>query len=211
MVLAVTFCVCLITANLMEIKVIEIGPLTITAGVIIFPVSYIISDCIVEIYGLKRAKMVIWLGFAMNLFVSLMLQLGLLLPGAPSWEGQEAMELIFGAVPRIFIASFIAFLAGTMTNAYIMNFMRLRAGQGERHSARSFSFRAITSTIFGEGIDSAVFFPIAFGGVLPWGIVVELIITQTILKTLYEIVILPVTLLTVKKLRRLEQKYSATS
>lgn len=208
MVLAVTFCVCLITANLMEIKVIEIGPLTITAGVIIFPVSYIISDCIVEIYGLKRAKMVIWLGFAMNLFVSLMLQLGVLLPGAPSWEGQEAMELIFGAVPRIFIASFIAFLAGTMTNAYIMNFMRLRAVERERHSAMSFSFRAITSTIFGEGIDSAVFFPIAFGGVLPWSVVIELIITQTILKTLYEIVILPVTLLTVKKLRRLEDKFS---
>ncbi len=122
--LAVTFCVCLITANLMEIKTVPLGPFTITAGVVVFPVSYIIADCVVEIYGLRRARQVIWLGFAANLFVSVMLQIGILLPGTDSWHSQEAMTTMFGAVPRIFAASFIAFLAGSMINAYVMHRMR---------------------------------------------------------------------------------------
>lgn len=196
--LTVLFCVFLIVSNLMEIKTVDLGPLTITAGVIVFPLSYIISDCIVEVYGLARAKMVIWLGFAMNLLVSLLLQFGLWLPGSPSWAGQEAMELIFGAVPRIFVASFVAFLCGSMVNAYVMNRMKI-ASQG-----RNFSLRAIVSTLWGEGVDSLIFFPIAFGGVLPWREIVTLIITQALLKTVYEIIVLPVTRVAVGRLRRLE-------
>ena len=196
--LTVLFCVFLIVSNLMEIKTVDLGPLTITAGVIVFPLSYIISDCIVEVYGLARAKMVIWLGFAMNLLVSLLLQLGLWLPGSASWTGQGAMELIFGAVPRIFVASFVAFLCGSMVNAYVMNRMKI-ASQG-----RNFSLRAIVSTLWGEGVDSLIFFPIAFGGVLPWREIVALIVTQALLKTVYEIIVLPVTRVAVGRLRRLE-------
>ncbi|MDE6061877.1 MAG: queuosine precursor transporter, partial [Duncaniella sp.] len=87
MLLAVTFCVCLIVSNLMEIKTVDLGPLTITAGVIVFPISYILNDCIVEVYGFNKARLVIWLGFGMNLLVSLLLQLGIWLPGAESWDG----------------------------------------------------------------------------------------------------------------------------
>lgn len=198
--LAVTFCVCLITANLMEIKTVPLGPLTITAGVVVFPVSYIIADCVVEVYGLRRARQVIWLGFAANLFVSIMLQIGILLPGTDSWQGQEAMTTVFGAVPRIFAASFIAFLAGSMVNAYVMHRMHLVHPDGSR-----FSVRAIVSTLFGEGVDSLIFFPVAFGGVLPVGVIVSLIFTQAMLKTLYEIIILPVTLSAVRLLRRIEE------
>ena len=198
--LAVTFCVCLITANLMEIKTVPLGPLTITAGVVVFPVSYIIADCVVEVYGLRRARQVIWLGFAANLFVSVMLQIGISLPGTESWQGQEAMTTIFGAVPRIFAASFIAFLAGSMVNAYVMHRMHLVHPDGSR-----FSVRAIVSTLFGEGVDSLIFFPVAFGGVLPVGVIVSLIFTQAMLKTLYEIIILPVTLSAVRLLRRIEE------
>lgn len=198
--LAVTFCVCLITANLMEIKTVPLGPLTITAGVVVFPVSYIIADCVVEVYGLRRARQVIWLGFAANLFVSIMLQIGILLPGTDSWQGQEAMTTVFGAVPRIFAASFIAFLAGSMVNAYVMHRMHLVHPDGSR-----FSVRAIVSTLFGEGVDSLIFFPVAFGGVLPVGVIVSLILTQAMLKTLYEIIILPVTLSAVRLLRRIEE------
>ncbi len=161
--LAVLFCVCLIVSNLMEIKTVAVGPLVITAGVVVFPISYVINDCIVEIYGFARARLTIWLGFAMNLLVSLLLQLGILLPGADSWHGQEAMEMIFGAVPRIFAASFAAFLCGSMVNAYVMSRMKRASQQG-----RGFSLRAIVSTIWGEGVDSIVFFPIAFGGILSW-------------------------------------------
>lgn len=198
MVLAVTFCVCLIVSNLMEIKTVDLGPLTITAGVIVFPISYIINDCIVEVYGFSKARLVIWLGFLMNLLVSLLLQVGIWLPGAESWEGQESMEVIFGAVPRIFVASFIAFLCGSMVNAYVMSRMKIASG------GRNFSFRAILSTVFGEGVDSLIFFPIAFGGILAWSEIAALILTQTVLKTVYEILILPVTMRVVKFLRKRE-------
>ncbi len=195
MLLAVTFCVCLIVSNLMEIKTVDLGPLTITAGVIVFPISYILNDCIVEVYGFSKARLVIWLGFGMNLLVSLLLQIGVWLPGAASWTGQEAMSLIFGAVPRIFAASFIAFLCGSMVNAYVMSKMKVASG------GRGFSMRAIASTVWGEGVDSMIFFPIAFGGVLAWSEIGMLIITQTFLKTIYEIIILPVTIRAVKFLR----------
>lgn len=195
MLLAVTFCVCLIVSNLMEIKTVDLGPLTITAGVIVFPISYILNDCIVEVYGFNKARLVIWLGFGMNLLVSLLLQLGIWLPGSESWTGQEAMTTIFGAVPRIFAASFIAFLCGSMVNAYVMSRMKVASG------GRRFSLRAIVSSLWGEGVDSVIFFPIAFGGVLAWSEIGMLILTQTLLKTVYEILILPVTLRAVRFLR----------
>ncbi len=199
MLLAVTFCVCLIVSNLMEIKTVDLGPLTITAGVVVFPISYILNDCMVEVYGFAKARLVIWLGFGMNLLVSLLLQLGVLLPGADSWHGQEAMEMIFGAVPRIFAASFIAFLCGSMVNAYVMSRMKLSSAPG-----RGFSLRAIVSSLWGEGVDSMIFFPLAFGGVLSWAEIGSLIVTQTFLKTFYELLILPVTLRVVKRLREFE-------
>lgn len=204
LVLAVLFCVCLIVANLMEIKTVDLGPMTITAGVIVFPISYIINDCIVEIYGFARARFVIWLGFLMNLFVTLMLQIGLWLPGDSAWTGQSAMELVFGAVPRILAASFTAFICGSMVNAYVMNRMKVSAGG----TGKGFSARAIVSTVLGEGTDSLIFFPIAFGGILPFSTVLTLIITQTLLKTVYEILILPVTIGVVSRLRRIENNFS---
>ncbi|MDE6049514.1 MAG: queuosine precursor transporter [Paramuribaculum sp.] len=198
--LTLLFCICLIVSNLMEIKVVDLGFITVTAGVAVFPISYIINDCIVELYGFNKARMVIWLGFAMNLLVSLLLQIGIWLPGVESWEGQEAMRLIFGAVPRIFAASFIAFLCGSIANAYVMHRMKTAAGGKGR-----FSVRAIVSTLWGEGIDSIIFFPIAFAGVLPARVIIELIITQTLLKTGYEIIVLPITVRAVKFLRKVDK------
>ena len=199
LILTVVFCICLVVANLMEIKTVSIGPLALTAGVVVFPLSYIISDCIVEIYGFRRARFVIWLGFSMNLLVCILLQLGLWLPGDAQWHGQEAMELIFGAVPRILLASFTAFICGSMVNAYVMS--RMKAGHS---GTRGFSARAIISTLWGEGTDSCIFFPLAFAGTFPWSVIGSLIVTQTLIKTLYEILILPVTLRIVKHLRAIE-------
>lgn len=199
LILVLIFCICLIVANLVEIKTTDLGPLTITAGVIIFPFSYIINDCVVEIYGLRRAKFMIWLGFASSLFVTIMLQLSIVLPGSPEWTSQAAMEEIYGSVPRIVAASFLAFLCGSMVNAYTMARMK-RLG----NSARQFSFRAILSTLYGECVDSLIFFPIAFGGILSWRTIFSLMITQAVIKTLYEVIILPVTILTVRRLRKAE-------
>ncbi|MDE6555542.1 MAG: queuosine precursor transporter [Duncaniella sp.] len=205
MILSVTFCVCIIVSNLVEIKTVEIGQFfSVTAGMFVFPISYILNDCIVEVYGFAKARMVIWLGFAMNLLVALLLQLAIVLPGSPEWHGQEAMELVYGAVPRIFVASFIAFLSGSLVNAYVMDRLKHSNPTGGSRLSRSFSFRALLSTLFGEGIDSLIFFPIAFGGVLSWGLIGRLIVIQTVLKTLYELIILPVTVWVVRLLIRHE-------
>ncbi len=198
LVLSVLFCVCLIVANIVEIKTVDIGFATVTAGMAVFPLSYIINDCIVEVYGFRRARLVIWLGFAANLLVTLMLQLALILPGSAEWQAQEAMQTIYGGVPRILAASFLAFVCGSMVNALVMSRMKVMSG------GRHFSLRAIVSTIFGEGVDSIIFFPIAFGGILSWDVVFELIIAQTLLKTAYEIIILPVTLQVVKRVKKAE-------
>ena len=198
LVLTVLFCVCLIVSNLIEIKTVDIGFATITAGMVVFPLSYIINDCIVEVYGFRKARTVIWLGFAMNLLVTLFLQFAILLPGADSWQSQDAMEAVYGTVPRILGASFVAFLCGSMVNALVMSKMKVASG------GRHFSLRAIVSTLWGEGTDSIIFFPLAFGCILPWREIVSLIVAQALLKTAYEIVILPVTLKVVKKLKSIE-------
>ena len=189
-VMTVLFCVCLIVANLMEIKVVPLGGVTLTAGMIVFPISYIINDCLVEVYGFDKARFVIWLGFAMNL-----------LPGIEGWEGQAAMETVFGAVPRILAASFAAFLAGSMVNAWVMSRMKRRA---EERGRGSFSLRAIVSTLWGEGVDSLVFFPIAFAGVVDASTLVGLMVSQALLKTAYEVAVLPLTRIVVRRLKTIE-------
>lgn len=193
-VLAVLFCVCLIASNLFETKIFEAGRLTLTGGFLIFPLSYIINDCITEVYGLHRTRLVIWTAFAMNAFVVLMAQLVRVLPPAPYWDGQEHFSYIFAADLRITIASMAAFVLGSLVNATVMVKMKKRDG------ARRFGWRAVVSSLFGETVDSAIFFPIAFWGV---GLVnlLTLMITQIVLKTLYEIVVLPLTATLVKHLK----------
>ena len=193
------FCICIIISNLIEIKTIDIGSFfTITAGVIVFPISYILNDCIVEVYGFRKARLMIWLGFAANFLVSVFLQIAIALPGGATWEHQEAMVAIYSSVPRIMFASFAAFICGSMINAYVMS--KMKAKDGIRH----FSVRAIVSTLWGEGADSLIFFSTAFAGVFPWSTIISLIITQAIIKTVYEIIILPVTIRVVKVLKRIE-------
>lgn len=199
LVMTVTFCVCLIVANLIEIKTVDIGLLTITAGVIVFPVSYIINDCIVEVYGFRRAKLTIWIGFASSLFVTLMLQLAIALPGSEEWSGQQSMETVYGGVPRIMAASFLAFVCGSMVNAYTMS--RMKAADKTRSR---FSLRAIVSTLLGEGVDSLVFFPVAFAGTLHWSVIISLMVSQALLKTAYEVIVLPVTVRAVRRIKKAE-------
>ena len=204
MLLCVLFVVCLIVANLIEIKTVDLGWFTITARVIVFPVAYIINDCVVEVYGFARARLMIWVGFAMSLLVSLFLMLAVALPGGAEWQHQEAMAAIYGSVPRIMAASFAAFLCGSMVNAYVMSRMKASAGAAAS-GVGSFSLRAMASTLWGESVDSLVFFPIAFGGVLPWSVIGSLILTQVLLKSGYELLILPVTVTVVRRLKRLER------
>ena len=174
------------------------GPLEMTAGLIVFPVSYIINDCMVEVWGYRRARFIIWLGFMMNFLFVLFGMLADLLPAAPYWTGEEGFNAIFGLAPRIAGASFLAFLVGSFLNAYVMSRMKLWS------NGRNFSLRAIASTIVGESADSLVFFPLALGGVVPWEILPAMMISQVILKTVYEIIALPITIRVVKFVKRIE-------
>lgn len=204
LILAILFIVCLIVANLVEIKTVSIGSVTVTAGLAAFPLSYIINDCLVEIYGFRKARLVIWLGFAMSLLTATMLNIAIWLPGGEDWQSQNAMEEIYGSVPRIMFASFAAFICGSMVNAYVMSRMKRAAVNPKSSATWNFSLRAIISTLWGEGVDSVIFFPIAFLGTLPTTTILTLIISQALLKTGYEILILPITISVVKRLKRIE-------
>ena len=199
MLLGILFNVCLITANLLETKVISVCGLTVTAGLLVFPISYIINDCITEVWGFRKAGLIIWTGFAMNSFVVTLGLVAVALPPAPFWEGEEHFNFVFGMAPRIVVASLAAFLAGSFLNAYVMSRMKLRSG--ERH----FSVRAIVSTVAGETADSLLFFPIAFGGVIAWRELAGMMVLQIVLKSMYEVVILPVTVRVVRFIKRNEE------
>ena len=180
MVLGIVFCVCLVAANLLETKVVQLGPIAVTAGLIVFPVSYIINDCIAEVWGFRKARLIIWMGFLMNFFV-------------------VALGFVFGMAPRIAAASLTAFLVGSFINAYVMSRMKV-ASQG-----RHFSARAILSTVAGESADSLIFFPLAFGGLMPVNELMKMMVVQVVLKTAYEIVILPVTIRVVNYIKRVDE------
>lgn len=198
MLLGIVFCVCLVAANLLEAKVIKLGPLAITAGMIVFPLSYIINDCIAEVCGFKKARLIIWMGFLMNFMVVGLGQIAVMIPAAPFWEGEDSFNFVFGMAPRIAGASLVAFLAGSFLNAYVMSRMKVRS------KGKHFSFRAVVSTLAGESADSLIFFPIAFAGLMPAGELLKMMAVQAILKTLYEIIVLPVTVRVVKYVKRVD-------
>lgn len=192
------FCVCLIAANLLETKQIAVWSVSLTGGLLVFPVSYIINDCVCEVYGYQKARLLIWLGFLMNFFFVLVGALCDWIPGADYWDNDAGFHAVFGLAPRITAASFVAFLAGSFANAYVMSRMKLY-NQGHH-----FSWRAIVSTLVGEGIDSLLFFPLALSGVVPSDELPVLMGWQVILKTAYEIVVLPLTIRVVRWVKQYE-------
>ena len=198
MLLGILFNVCLIAANLLETKVIQIGSLTVTAGLLVFHISYIINDCIAEVWGFKKARLIIWSGFAMNFFVVALGLIAVAIPAAPFWEGEEHFDFVFGMAPRIVAASLMAFLVGSFLNAYVMSKMKV-ASRG-----RHFSARAILSTLVGETADSLIFFPVAFGGIIAWRELLIMMCIQIILKSMYEVIILPVTIRVVKAIKKID-------
>ena len=198
MVLGIVFCVCLVAANLLETKVVQLGPLSVTAGLLVFPISYIINDCIAEVWGFRKARLIIWMGFLMNFMVVILGQVAVALPAAPFWEGEESFDFVFGLAPRIAAASLTAFLVGSFINAYVLSKMKLLS------HGKNFSARAILSTLAGESADSIIFFPLAFGGLMPVGELAKMMLVQVILKTLYEIIILPVTIRVVNYIKHVD-------
>ena len=196
MYMGILFCTCLIASNLLESKILQFGSFTMTAGVLCFPISYILNDCISEVWGYRKARFVIWMAFLMNFLVVALGQLAVILPAADYWaEHEEHFNFVFGLTPRITIASFTAFLLGSLVNAYVMKLTS---------DGRHFSKRAVVSTLWGEGVDSLIFFPFAFGGMISVPELIKLMILQVITKTLYEIIALPLTIRVVKWVKRRE-------
>lgn len=199
MIVGTLFSVCLIASNLLEIKVVDCGFMTVTAGMLVFPISYILNDCMVEVWGFRKACFVIWMGFAMNFLVMILGGLATFLPSPDYWDGAFHFNYMFSLAPRIVAASLTAFLLGSFLNAYVMS--RMKKASGGRH----FSFRAIASTVIGECADSLVFFPIAFIGLMPSNELLKMMAVQACLKTLIEVVVLPITTQLVKYLKLTEE------
>ncbi len=181
--MAVLFTVCLIASNLFATKVFAIGDISLPGAVIIFPVSYILNDCFAEVWGYRKARLVIWTAFAMNFFVVVVGQIVVWLPSAPFWDGGAHFDYMFNMAPRVTLASLLAFLAGSTLNAFVLSKMKVA------QKGRGFSWRAIVSSIAGECLDSLVF---------------VMMLCQVSFKVLYEIVILPITNIVVRKLKASE-------
>jgi hypothetical protein len=158
LIITTLFVTCLITANIVGVKMVSLGPVFLPAAVFVFPFSYIFGDILTEVYGYRWARKVIWLGFLCNLIFVVFAWVGQVLPPAPFWDGQSAYAQILGYTPRLLGASFLAYLAGEFTNSFIMAKMKLLTG------GRFLWTRTIGSTIVGEGLDSAIFITLAFIG-----------------------------------------------
>ena len=196
--MAVAFTVCLISSNLFATKIFSLGwGVNLPGAVVIFPISYILNDCLTEVWGYRKARLVIWTAFAANLFVVLVGQAVVWLPSASFWEGGEHFDYMFNMAPRVAFASLLAFLAGSTMNSLVLSKMKV-ADNGRR-----FGLRAILSSVAGELLDSLIFMPIAFYGA-PLKALGTMLLFQVSFKILYEIAILPVTSAVVRKVKESE-------
>jgi uncharacterized integral membrane protein (TIGR00697 family) len=192
------FITCLITANITAVKLVSILGLILPAGVIVFPISYIVGDVLTEVYGFRMARRVIWLGFICNLIAVLAIWLAGIMPAAPFWKGQEAYDTILGYTPRLLAASFLAYLIGEFANSIVLARMKVAT------NGRWLWSRTIGSTLVGQGLDSLVFVLVAFFGTIPLAGLIAAIIAQWLFKSIYEAAATPLTYLVVNALKRRE-------
>ena len=201
------FVTTLIVSNIIAVKLVHLFGLFLPAAVILFPVAYIFGDILTEVYGYARARQVIWTGFACNLLAVIAIWIGGRLPAAPFWRAgvfdnpeaaQQAYQAILGFTPRLLFASFSAYLVGEFLNSFVLAKLKVRT------EGRFLWLRTITSTIVGEGADSAVFITLAFYGIFPTGGLVQAILSQWLFKVAYETLATPLTYLVVNALKRAE-------
>lgn len=193
------FVTVLVASNIIgAAKPAEILGITFGAGILFFPLSYVIGDVLTEVYGYAGARRVVWVGFAASLFVALMSVTVVGLPPADGWDGQDAYQYVFGQTPRIIFASLLAFWAGEFANAYVMAKMKVMT------EGKHLWQRTIGSTIVGQGVDSLIFYPVAFLGVWSFNQVIGVLMVNYLLKVLWEAVLTPVTYKVVGWLKKQE-------
>ena len=195
-ILTTAFVVILLVSNLVAQKVCIIGPFAVSGAVLLFPITYIFGDVFTEVYGFSASRRAIWLGFFGTALLYLMGAVVIALPGAPEWKNQQAFEAVFGIIPRILVASLIAFWAGEFANSYTMARMKLLTG------GKMLWTRTVGSTVVGQGVDTIVLMVIAFGGTMSVSVTVSLILSGYLFKVVYEVLATPLTYWIVGFLKR---------
>ena len=194
------FVTCLVTSNIIAVKIVDVFGVVVPAAVVIFPISYIFGDILTEVYGYSRSRQVIWIGFACNALAVLAIWIGGRLPPAVFWNGQEAYTRILGSTPRILLASFIAYLAGEFLNSLVLARMKVLT------RGRWLWTRTIGSTLIGQGADSVVFILAAFAGSFSAANLAGVVLAQWLVKSAYEILATPATYLIVGFLKKAERE-----
>ena len=192
------FTASLIVSNIIAGKTFDFFSFTLPCGVVIFPVIYIVNDVLAEIYGYEKARKVILLGFFMNLVAVICYQITILLPAPAFFENSEAFSIVLGSTFRLLVASFAAYLAGSLVNAKVMVYLK-------KWDENNLFFRCIVSTLFGEGLDAIVFIFIGFLGTMPLEALLLMIVAQALFKTVYEIIVYPLTRTVIFKVRKLPE------
>lgn len=196
-ILAALFCGALLISNILAGKTFILGAAILPCAVIVFPIVYIINDVMAEIYGFKRASSIVLLGFLVNLLAVVFYVIAIALPGSDATVS-AAFETVLSSTPRILLGSFTAYLAGSLLNSFVMT--KMKAKMDGKH----LMLRCVVSTVIGEFIDASIFISIAFAGILPVQVLFTMICVQAAFKVAYEIVIYPLTRLTIKSINRLE-------
>ena len=192
------FAATLLISNTLDSKIFMLGPFSLPAGIILFPLAYLFGDILTEVYGYAATRKVIWTGFASLVLMVITYEIARIVPPAPFWEGQEAYETILGKVPRIVLASITAYFAGEFCNSYVLAKMKVKM-QG-----RTMAWRFVASTIVGQAVDTTVFVLVAFAGIFAVGDLISLTISGWAFKVVWEIVALPLTVFVVRKLKEAE-------
>ncbi len=188
MIIAVVYVTCLLLSNLIAGKMWAVtGSITLPAAVILFPITYIFGDIFTEVYGFKKARIIIWLGFACSFFAVAVYLITIALPHPGFWDGQEAYATVLGTTPRVAIASFVGYLFGEFSNSVVLSKLKVATG------GKKLWVRTILSTLVGEGLDSIIFVTISFWGTMDNSTVLHMILYQYLFKVCYEALFTPLT------------------
>lgn len=197
-IVSIIFVSALLISNIAASKLFKLGPATFTAGILVFPISYIFGDVLTEVYGFNRARRVVYFGFLANIFMALVLWIAIRLPPAPGWQFQNEFAAIHSLVPRVVLASVCGYLGGELSNSFIMSRLKVLT------NARFLWMRTISSTIVGQFVDTSLFAIVGFGGIFKTDLLIMTGLWGWLFKVTYEVIATPFTYIIVNKLKTLE-------
>ena len=196
--LTVSFVSCLLLSNIIAGKLITVFGVVLPSAVILFPLTYVMGDVFTEVYGFKKARAVIWLGFAANLLMTVMFSAAVALPSPSFFAAHDAYSAVLGFAPRVAAASFVGYLAGEFANSIVLSAMK------KLTKGKYLWTRTIGSTVIGQGLDTVLFIALAFAGTMPVSVLVSMMLFQYLFKVGYEVILTPVTYFVVGKIKKAE-------